>query len=179
MAYTGPHYILAKPTYNEKKNSPTDIFTVPLGLDITKHIQTVIADTVTIPTSEFLTTTVSISSAQLLNILASPAILIVPPGAGKVIDVLSCSTELVAGTTPYTAVGVTSISIIRGTQVLFEDALASTFTGGATAAFTWFHNPAIVNATDNASIRLRAFGANLAGGDYGYKVYLSYRIITL
>lgn len=130
--------------------------------------------------AQTLSTTVTISSAEILNSNSSPKTLIAAPGAGKIIEVISANAFFDYNSTPYatntnmfigygSAINVhsTAITLIPGTADNFGKVILDV---GGYAISTAYDNKALIIYTDSG---------NPTAGDSTMKVFITYRIITL
>lgn len=187
MAYTGKHYVIAKPTYANKKTTFPNYSPIggPIdtGIDITQHIIDVSqSEAQTLIDAEILSTQVTVTSAQILNWKNTPVTLIAAPGSGKVIDVLSIVAKLTFNSIAYTIVGLTALEISNGSSVLFSNAAASSIINSASTKY-WKLAPspaaAATQISANTAITSACTGAAPAAGNSTITFDIQYRIITL
>ena len=130
------------------------------------------------------TTTVTLSSAQLLALNTAPAVLLAPPGAGKYNLIMAASFELIFGTTEYTPAGDESVffgsvtGTINGNLLpAFQDAFAS---GSSNVTFTTRNSASAATPTlENQALVLGSPSANATGGDGTMSITLYYVTVTL
>ncbi len=127
------------------------------------------------------TSTTSLSSADILALNDTPIEIIPAPGAGKVIQVLSVTGALTFDSAAYATH--TELDIIDTTSgdVLFEDTgtlLAAT--GDIVAQVEANGNSHVaLEVTENGSVSATVATGNPATGDGTLKIYATYKIITL
>lgn len=127
------------------------------------------------------TDTISVSSAEILNLFSSPKILIAAPGVGKFINVIAIMGYLQYNTTTYATntqlnirynnlsvpIPSTSWNIAQTESKIYRFTTQSTSTGEASATLL------------NQPVTLAALSGNPTTGDGTIKVYITYQIITL
>ena len=120
----------------------------------------------------------TIATADVLKLNATPIEIIAAPGAGFAIEVLSASIRVVFNTTAYATN--TGISLMAATTT--EQQTDSEINQTANA-FTQFEPnsgaPDEVQIVENQPIRVFVQSGNPTAGDSDIKIYVTYRIITL
>lgn len=124
---------------------------------------------------ELLTSTVEISSAEILNLNSSPKTLIAAPGAGKLISIQSMVIQYNYITAPYTTN--TTLSIRLGTNTMYNnvtilDQTINQYTFGVP-------NSQTTSDPINQPVVVTVNAGNPTDGSGTLKVFLTYRIITV
>ena len=124
-----------------------------------------------------LTTKVTISSAELLNINATPKTLIPAPGVGKLIIPITCVLVYRYGTTDYT--GGVSLQLSPN-NILFNVTFTNIISGSSNkmGTRTVAATATITSIFENLPFTITA-ASNPTGGDGTVDVYLSYYIADL
>lgn len=157
-------------TADRKYSFPNKSGTVAMLSDITGGGGSVVA------------TTISISSAQLLNVSSAPIELIPAPGAGKAINIISASGSYTFGTIPYTLIGNLYIAYTDGISyyssgIALNNLLNSLASPGISYLRVGLSNVTLYS-TNNAALYLTTANS-VAGGDGSIKINLVYTIIDL
>jgi len=126
--------------------------------------------------SGILTTKVSLSSAQILNLGSVPVTLVASPGVGKFIQILSVTGRMNFGTVAYDTSTHLQVftGALAGISFTDQNLLGSRFTINYA-----FNGPANVNTDEDVPVQIQVELANPATGDGTLDIYVTYKIITL
>lgn len=133
-------------------------------------------------TDGVLTTSVAISSAEILTLNSSAKQLIAAPGSGKFIEILSATIYYTYGTATYTNATLIRLNHTSGSITEASDAVDLTSTASRVRQFgigtvltaQGFNTTVMVNS----ALYLRSDSSDPAVGDGTAKVYIVYRIVT-
>ena len=149
---------------------------LPVGVGPGSITGPMIADSARVYTDQ-----IDVSSAEILALNGTPKQLVAAPGAGKFIQVLSVTDQLIFGSAAYaTHTELDVIDTSLGT-ILFKD----TATLLAAVATKIAQIPANINAnaglaiSANGAVELKAATGNPATGDGTLKILISYKIVTI
>ncbi len=172
MGYTGKRYKL-KPEAVERVNTVQDVIIARQGLDLTRHIQDVVA-------SEVRSTSVTVTSAQILDLDANPIELLPTLGSNQAYDITSVCSYINFNTTPYT-VNSTKIAVAVNGYINYEDAICDAFVSNQDAFYKWgfSSNAPIVSGIGGSAILALSDGTDLTDGDSPITFFIQYRILTL
>ena len=131
------------------------------------------------PVDGIITTSVSIASADELNLGTTPYLLIASPGAGYFIQVLTAACNVDFNTTTY-AVGTTLViqtDTANRSQHIFNNALNATLKRICVSTQQGTFNAADTQLISDKGVYLTSGGSTPTLGDSDIIIYLTYRII--
>lgn len=126
-----------------------------------------------------LTATVTVSSAEILALNATPKQLIAAPGANKIIQVLGVTTEYIYVTSTYT----TNLTLAMRYGAIANDMWRSNVLSQVATSFTFslFGDPtytaSLTGDIRNTAVNLTVLAGNPAAGDGTLKFVITYRLI--
>ena len=129
-----------------------------------------------LPTYIPITSKVTLSSAQILNLGSVPVTLVASPGVGKFIQILSVTGRMNFGTVAYDTNTHLQVftGALAGISFTDQDLLGSRFTINYA-----FNGPANVNTDEDVPVQIQVELGNPATGDGTLDIYTTYKIITL
>lgn len=135
-----------------------------------------------------LTTNVTLTSAQLKNLVAAPITVVDAPGAGHVVVPIEGALVAGAGTTAYTITSAPKLAVFYadGTLSLIQVSLEFAVIGIPSIVYALAPLPAGFSSggealadVANRPLQVRLDGAvNMTDGDFPLALYLSYRIVS-
>jgi hypothetical protein len=135
------------------------------------------------------TATVTLTSAQVQNLKASPITLVPAPGAGNYLNIVAVVVQYKAGSNPYTVPSGGHFSLLLGTgtgasgPIESSDLSATGFIDQAQSHIRVPRISAIANAQGNLENRALTVtndgGAEWTGGDGSVVINISYNVVTL
>lgn len=124
-----------------------------------------------------LSTYVSLSSANILDLNSVPIEAIPAPGVGYAIEVISGSVKYTVGGIAYTSGG--QIMLLTDTASSGQQQLINSTAFAGSSFFERFTNTIGGKMIENKAIMIQCQNADFATGNGTAKVYISYRIITV
>lgn len=119
---------------------------------------------------------IDLTSAQIKNLVATPVTLIAAPGAGKVIDIVSCTSFLDFTTPAYDTSSTDALIKVGGTIVTIPTAHIK---ASADAVARPLVPTAAAVPTVNTACTISVASTEYATGNSTMRISLSYRIVTL
>ena len=122
----------------------------------------------------------TIATADVLTLNATPIEIVAAPGAGFAIEVLSASMKMTYNSVAY-ATNTRLELIVSGVAVVSQILFSSAVLSSAANVFSGLGSvqQASSNMLDNAALNVQVQSGNPTAGDSDIKIYVTYRIITL
>ena len=125
-------------------------------------------------------TTITIATAAVLTLNATPVTIVAAPGSGKAIEVVSASVKLDFNSAAYATVNTVILETSGATERQFDvDILDATVSTVRKMIAIHASGATDTQLIDNAALTVKAKTSNPTTGDSDIKVYLRYRIIDL
>ena len=122
----------------------------------------------------------TLSSAQILALNGTPVVVIVAPGAGKIISIDEFTAELVFNTIAYTGGGTVGVTYLGGFQTGLScgvNLIIATQTEICQSSASTFV-PAVATAIVNQSVALAVTGPPFAAGNSPLSYWIKYHVLT-